>query len=103
MATLLFSILAGMVHVHIHHNFLIRSLTHVGNPGIQAQYRDGLAAARAAGYTQSYCCQDRASSNIRRHVGLDTKTVRDRMTPDTVILRSPAEGHLDTGKVVQGP
>ena len=109
MGALLFNILVGKCHVHIHHNSLIRSLTRFENPESevllamrsQAQYRESLAVPRAADYTQGF--QDQASSDILFPVGLDTTTVQDKMTQGKVVLRNPAEARLDTGKVAQGP
>jgi len=110
---LLFNILVGKCHVHIHHNSLIRSLARFENPECevllamrsQGQYRESLAVARAADadYTQGYCYQDRASSKILFPVGLGTTTVQDKMTQGKAVLRNPAEARLDTGKVAQGP
>jgi len=109
--TWLFNILVGRCHNHIHHNSLIRSLTHFGNSesvvhltmGSQAQYQESLAVARAADHTQGHCYQGQAFSDILFPVDLDTTTVQDKVTQGKVVLRNPAEGRLDTGTAVQGP
>jgi len=104
-----FSILVGMCHDHIHHNFPLHSSTHFGNLGSEVHLRLAVGSqeqhrgsSEAVGYTQGCRCQDRTFPHIQLPVGPDTTTVRDTMTPDKTVLRSLAEGHLGTGELIRG-